>query len=264
MQCSRCGATISSDDERCARCGALAAVLVSAPPLLPDAQGIPVARFSPTPAGAPAAPEPYLSAETGLPLPLGRGTAGLRLLLPLPTKRRAGPSLWTSMIFTLFVAGGLATGVLALTGVLSLPLLPGAKGTSSQIPVPPSATATPACLISSVVSTASAALSSAQLASGVRDEAAQDFRPVDNVSTFHAGTRAYLTFEIVTPATGTAEVTFCTPDGSIPGTLEIPAKSGGRYAQFSLLLPQRPLGDCVATLKWNGAVAASLPFTVEP
>lgn len=224
-----------------------------------------MAQFRPTPVGAPVSPEPYGSAAQAVPFPLPRKTAGLRIVVPLPPlppRRRAGIALATSIVLALFVAAGLATGVLVLMGWLPLPRFPG--GGTSLSPAVPSATATPVCAISAPVIAAKAALASAQLTTGVRDEQGQDFRPVDNVTTFHAGTRAFITFQIFTQEAGTAEVTFCTPAGTIPGTLAIPAGSSGRYAQFSLLLPPQPLGDCVATLEWNGAVAASLPFTVEP
>jgi hypothetical protein len=47
--------------------------------------------------------------------------------------------------------------------------------------------------------------------------------------------------------------------------LEIPAGSQERYAQFSTrFAPQDAASVGVVTLTWNGAVAASLPFTVDP
>lgn len=264
MHCARCGTALAIDDKRCPQCGAHSGALAGAPPLRPDAQGIPIARFRPTPAGPPTAPEPYLSAGTPLPLPVARKTAALRIVPPVPATRHTRMALWSSVILALFVFAGLATGALVLTGTLPLPLVSGRSSTPIQSLRTPGATATPVCAIVAPVAAATAALASAQLTTGVRDEQTQDFRPIDNVTTFHAGARAFITFQIVTQAAGIAEVTFCTPQGTIPGTLYIPAGSRGRYAQFSLLLPQEPLGDCVATLEWNGAAAASLPFSVEP
>jgi hypothetical protein len=161
----------------------------------------------------------------------------------------------------MFVVAGLLLGMLALSGVLALPPLLSGNNPGRTTAIPTDAPESD-CGVASVDPAAAQALAHAQLTTGVRDEQSQDFRPVDNVSSFHAGSRAFITFAVGTQDGGTAGVTFCTPLGLFPGTLTIPPGSRGRYAQFSLVTPQEALGGGVATLTWNGAVAASLPFTI--
>jgi hypothetical protein len=157
--------------------------------------------------------------------------------------------LWTQL------AGGIARDALPF-------LFPAATPTYTQ--EIPTATTPLACERSPVDSTAAAALANAQLTTGVRDAAKQDYRPIDAVTRFTTGQQAYLTFKIVTTQGGTAGVSFCTPSGRTPGMLEIPAGSQERYAQFSTRFAPQNAGGGVVTLTWNGAVAASLPFTVDP
>ncbi len=140
------------------------------------------------------------------------------------------------------------------------PLLSGAN--QGQLTAIPTDTPEFDCGVASADPAAAQALSHAQLTTGVRDEQTQDFRPIDDVSSFHASARAFITFAVGTLDGGMAGVTFCTPVGTFPGTLTIPPDSRGRYAQFSLILPKGALGAGVVTLTWNGAVAASLPFTI--
>jgi hypothetical protein len=112
---------------------------------------------------------------------------------------------------------------------------------------------------------AAAALTNAQLTTGVRDAGKQDYRPIDSVNHFTVGQTAYLTFKIATAQAGAAGVSFCAPSGVVPGSLDIPAGSSERYAQFSTrFTPQDVSSAAVVTLTWNSAVAASLEFTVGP
>ncbi len=119
----------------------------------------------------------------------------------------------------------------------------------------------PTCLVAPVAAAAKE-LTQATLTTGLRAPETQDFRPVDSVTIFHAGHRAYITFLVATATAGTVGVTFCTPAGQIPGALDVPARSNGHYAQFSVVLDAVHAGPGVVTLTWDGAVAASLPFTV--
>jgi hypothetical protein len=255
----------NQESERCPDCGALAVASASAPPFLPDQYGVPVARFSPTSAGPPIAPEPYLPLTTSedespWSARAQRPSARLRIMLPQPSPRRLRLPIGLTVLLAVLVLAGLAAGVIARDDGLDLQLfLPPA----SQVqPTDPPPTATPACLIGTISPDAAAVLSQATLTTGLRDPAAQDYRPVDSVTAFQAGQRAYITFQIATTQAGIAGVTFCTPAGQIPGILEIPAHSNGHYAQFSLPLDAATAGPCVVTLTWNGAVAASLPFTI--
>jgi hypothetical protein len=172
------------------------------------------------------------------------------------------------LALTLLVVAGLAVGLWAQRagGRVrdALPFLfPPATATFTQ--EIPTATSPVACTIAIVDPAAAAALANAQLTTGVRDAAKQDYRPIDSVTRFTAGQPAYLTFKIITAQAGTAGVSFCTPSGSLPGSLDVPAGSAKRYAQFSTrFLPQDAGSAGVVTLTWNGAIAASLSFTVDP
>lgn len=270
--CARCGSAVSASDERCPRCGALAAAPSAAPPLLPDTQGIPVLHFSPTAFGPPVAPEPYLGLDRpGERLDVRHAPyprTQLRVVLPQPVYRRSESYPRLVLILTALavtclaalVLAGLLVGLLVGMGALTVP--PGFAPGGVPPVAAPTATATPSCATASADPAAAQALSHAQLTTGLRDEPGQDFRPVDDVNTFHIGTRAYITFQIATAQAGTIDVTFCTPAGRIPGSLDVPAGSTGRYAQFSILLQPSQIGAGVATLTWDGVVAASLPFTV--
>jgi hypothetical protein len=119
------------------------------------------------------------------------------------------------------------------------------------------------CSAPEIVPSAAATLSHVQMTTGLRDPAARDFRPVDNVTSFRVGQRAYITFQIATPQAGTVDATFCTAAGNFPGTLAIPAKATGLYGQFSIDLTTESAGPGLATLRWDGAPAASVAFTVS-
>jgi hypothetical protein len=172
------------------------------------------------------------------------------------------------LALTLLVVAGLGIGLGAQQagGRVrdALPFLfPPATATFTQ--EVPTATSQVACTIAIVDPAAAAALSNAQLTTGVRDAAKQDYRPIDSVKRFTVGLPAYLTFKIATAQAGTAGVSFCTPSGALPGVLEIPAGSQERYAQFLTRFAPQDAGSVgVVTLTWNGAVAASLAFTVDP
>lgn len=280
--CARCGAVLDDEareGERCPSCGALVAAASGAPPFLPDPYGVPVARFYPASAGPPVAPEPYLPVDPSLDPSLDapddmapvfarppRPSARLRIMLPQPQPRRGS---WLSLTLTAVLT--LSLGALVIAGLLA-GTFARADGAGHWLGLPPSGnaeptdpapTATPVCLVQPIFAAAATALTQATLTTGLRNPATQDFRPVDSVRTFQAGQTAYVTFQIATTQAGTAGVAFCTSAGQIPGTLDVPAHSNGHYAQFSLPLDATGTGTGVVTLTWNGAVAASLPFTIE-
>jgi hypothetical protein len=252
--------------ERCPRCGELAAALTSAPPFIPDPQGVPVVRYRPATVGPPVAPEPYLHAGYARDdTQVRRHLARMRIVFPQPRPRRARAGIYAGLTLLLaaLVLVGLAAGVLARGTGLLLPLGPLPLGAPQQHRDPsPPPTATPSCPVAPVDTAAAQRIAEATLTTGLRAPESQDYRPVDSVSTFRAGQRAYITYLVKTAEAGTVDVTFCTPAGAIPGTLDVPAGSAGRYGQFSLVLDANLAGPAVATLTWNGAVAASLPFTV--
>ncbi len=263
MRCVRCGAVLAPESERCPRCGALTAAVASAPPFVPDPHGVPVLRFSPASAGPPVAPDPHVHPERAADdAYVHRTLARLRMVLPEPRQRRSRRRLYAGLtaLLAVLVLAGLGAGVLARSGGLVLQFEPLPFAGAQQKP-DPAPTATPSCLVAPVAAAAAQALTQATLTTGLRAPESQDFRPVDSVTMFHVGHRAYITFLIATATAGTVGVTFCTPAGQIPGALDVPARSNGHYAQFSVVLDAAHAGPGVVTLTWNGAAAASLPFT---
>jgi hypothetical protein len=265
-RCPRCGSAARAGDERCPRCGALLASVLSAPPFAESASGIPIQRFASSVAGPPIAPEPFAQpdrltiAASPRPRILSYG-----VVRPL-TRRKSRVGMFSLLALVILVIAGLAIGVGAqrASGLArdALPFLfPPATATFTQ--EVPTATSPIVCTSATVDPIAAAALTNAQLTTGVRDASKQDYRPIDSVTRFTAGQQAFLTFKIATAQAGTANVSFCAPSGVVPGTLAIPAGSQERYAQFSTRFLTQDAGDAVVTLTWNGAVAASLPFTVD-
>jgi hypothetical protein len=266
-RCPRCGSAAREEDERCPRCDALLAAIAPAPPFADDASGVPVQRFASSLAGPPTAPEPFVHPDR---LPLFTG-AGLPIEASEAThpiarrKNRAG--LLSLLALIALVGAGLAVGVVAqraggLTrGALPFLLPPATATFTEAVPTP---TSPVICAIASADAAAARALTNAQLTTGVRDAAKQDYRPIDATSRFTVGQLAYLTFKIATPQAGTAGVSYCAPSGRVPGTLAVPAGSQQRYAQFSTRFAPQDVGGGVVTLTWNDAVAASLAFTVVP
>jgi hypothetical protein len=120
----------------------------------------------------------------------------------------------------------------------------------------------PACPAPPTRSGATHALTDAALASALRDPAHQDYRPASPITTFQAGQAAYLTFRIAGNTPGSATVLFCAPGAAIRGELTVPSNATGRFAQFSAVFTPASAGHGVATLSWNGQVAATLPFTI--
>jgi hypothetical protein len=267
LRCPRCGSAARVGDERCPRCGALLESVLSAPPYIEDA-GVPIQRFATSVAGPPIPPEPFAQPDRLHILPSARPRIlSYGVVRPLKYRRRSRAGLFSLLALITLVIAGLAIGVGAqrLGGLArdNLPFLfPAATATFTQ--EIPTATVPVACAVVTVDPTAAAALTSAQLTTGVRDASKQDYRPIDSVRRFTTGQQAYLTFKIATAQAGKAGVSFCAPSGVVPGLLDIPAGSQERFAQFSTRFAPQDAGVAVVTLTWNGAVAASLPFTVDP
>jgi len=265
VRCPRCGSAARGEDERCPRCGALLGAPLAAPPLATDPSGVPVQAFVFSLAGPPVAPEPFAHPDRLDLRPRERPRIlSYGVVRPLARRKRAG--LVSILALVGLVISGLGIGVWAqATGAHAFFTLP-FFAAATQIPPPATATATVpiACPLATVDLRAARALTNAQLTTGVRDAARQDFRPIDATTRFVVGQQAYVTFKIATAQPGVAGVSFCAPSGSVPGTLEIPAGSQERYAQFSTRFALQDAGSGVVTLTWNGAVAASLPFTVDP
>jgi hypothetical protein len=241
--------------------------VLSAPPLAENGAGIPIQRFISSVSGPPVAPEPFAQPDrlniTGSPRPRILSYGVVRPL----TRRKSRAGLFSLLALVILVIAGLAIGVGAqrASGLArdALPFLfPPATVTFTQ--EIPTATIPVLCTSATVDRIAAAALTNAQLTTGVRDASKKDYRPIDSVTRFAAGQQAYLTFRIATAQAGTANVSFCTPSGVIPGILDIPSGSQERYAQFSARFAPQDVGAAVVTLTWDGAVAASLPFMVDP
>jgi hypothetical protein len=269
MRCAKCGKSIPPGVDQCPECGSFLGAVAGAVPLVPDPSGVPVAQFAPSTHGPPSSREPYSSATITY-APPRRG--GYRPIdappIPARKKRPSGAArliLVVLALLTLALVGGLALArQMPAFGPLS-PHSPQA-GTGPQAPVTaaPTATPPPTCPNATPDAAAARALTRAQLTSKLRDAAKKDYRPTDSVTTAHAGQPVYLTFRIATAARGTATVLFCLPQGQVPGIVAIPARSSGRYGQFTLQLPPGTSGEGTAILAWNGQTAAIVRFSVVP
>jgi hypothetical protein len=269
MRCSRCGAILPVGAPQCGQCGAAALPQAAHAPA-----GIPVTRYVPSAYGPPVATMPQppheVPVETASQTRPVRRMAGYRpVMLPSPPRARArGRASRTLWLLALTALLALAVGLLAYARGL-LPLRPGPSlfGQGRASPALASHVAMPsptvACPLAAVDPAADGRLAHVQLATAVHDAAAHDYRPVDSISTVHAGTPAYLTFMIGTAQPGTVGIALCTAGGHIQGALEVTAGSAGRYGEFTLDMTPEDVGSGVATVTWNGAVVASLRFTVE-
>ncbi|MEO7003689.1 MAG: hypothetical protein ABI068_17815, partial [Ktedonobacterales bacterium] len=238
--------------------------------LVVGAGGVPVARYVPSIYGAPVGPDRLRADEVAAGSPLVARTVGYRpVWLPPPIVQPARRRLPRAVkplaaMVVLLVALALVAQVVATAqgasyhlGPLTLGAVPHA--THHAIPTP---TATLTCALPVLDPTARRALTQAQLTTGVRNLRAKDYRPVNSVSSFTIGQQAYLTFKVTSNVAGTASVAFCTPQQTFTGVLPIPARSANRYAEFSMTVAAQNVGQCVAVLRWQGDVAAVLPFTI--
>jgi hypothetical protein len=277
MHCVDCGESLPTAAARvCPRCGA---PVTATPPTLPTAAtrpatrresaGVPADHYVPSQYGPPVVSErsPYTMARP-IEIPRVRRPIGYRPIVPPPPppqRRRAGCTGVALLCLALVVLAAVAVALASGKGTWQL----GAFGAHSAFvptstPVRPTATAAPACPSVPVDGSAAAHLSHVQMTTALRDAARQDYRPLDNVTTFHPGHHAYITFQLATAAAGTVDVTFCTPHGNTLGTLRVPPGSSGRFGEFSTALDTADVGTGIAALSWNGSVAAVVRFTVSP
>ncbi len=280
MQCVECGAPVPPRATHCPRCGA---PIPQTEPTLPTAAtrpaaqsgpfGVPADRYVPSQYGPPVLAErsPYTLSRPAE-VPRVRRPIGYRPIVPPPPPppHRQGGCLRVALVCAILVA----LSVLAITVVSGHagswqigPFGPFGVHTSfvpTSTPARPRATVVPACASPHVDALAATRLSHVQMTTGLENIGSQDYHPRDNVTTFHAGHVAYITFELATASPGTVGVTFCTPGGDTVGTLRVPAGSTGRYGEFSTALETADVGAGVATLTWNGSVAAVVRFTVTP
>ncbi|HLZ22194.1 MAG TPA: hypothetical protein VKQ30_08740 [Ktedonobacterales bacterium] len=269
MRCPRCGAALTEETAVCGRCGnpvaPYGAASASTEPLRTQA-GVPVSAYAPSAFGPPVSGDRDITVVT-LAEESGetRKVYGYRPVdLPPPLPRRGGGRRRIMVIGAAILAALLiAAAALAHGGVgLSLGALP-----TGSAPAQPAATtyatATLTCAPRAVNPTAAKLLAHTQLTTGVRDAAKKDYRPVNSVTTFATSQTIYLTFEIVTSHAGSVSAAFCAPGLQALGRLAIPANSAGRYAEFSVAPGDANIGKATATVLWNGAVAASLPFTIR-
>lgn len=177
---------------------------------------------------------------------------------PPSQRRRSGCLRIAAIAAVVLVLALLATDIVAHGNLQFFGL--GAHPSATAISTRPAVN----CTAQATKPTASQALVHAQLTSGLRNVATKDYRPVDSVTTIRAGQRIYLTFQIATNKAGTVGAEFCTKSEKLPGTLAVPARSSGRYAEFEAVFTSEDVGTSVATLTWNGAVAATKTFTIKP
>jgi hypothetical protein len=283
MQCENCGRPLRPEERICPNCGepvlrdtpydagAAAPVATLPPERRAHASGAPVDPFTPTIYGPPVGPDRYASVYTPPSgAPPQRYVGGYRPLQPLappPVRRRSGCLRGLAALSALIVLVALFVGALAATGQriagVDLGFFHTPKASNVTRPTP---TATPACPAPPIDPQAAAALDEEQLSTGVQGAS---LRPVNQVSTFTAGQTIYLTFHVVTNQAGLVNVAFCT-NGTVNGAkqpINVPAGYSerlGEAARGEFYLPLQPanVGPGLATLTWNGAIAAALPFTV--
>lgn len=258
MRCAICGEQLEEDAPVCSRCGAtVASGLHGAMGV-----GLPTVQLVPSPAGPPVARDVIVGmAPRPVDSPPVQRSRGYRPVVLAPARPRPRPPRRRSLPLTglaLLAVIGLLAGLVARLGGVPLP---GFGATAAQQPTP-TATAVPACQPATITAPAPPALAHLQLATSVRDLAKHDFQPLDSVTTVHPGQLIYATFEIVTQSAGTAGLSLCTPGQRATGTLDVPTRASGRYAQFTLHFSSSDIGKGIVTLTWNGAVTASLPFTI--
>lgn len=263
MRCAQCGADLVTGDRHCGRCGApVSAVGEAGGDTVKLVRGVPVAPQSPSIYGPPIGQETRMGMTEIMEVePPEKHILGYRPFVPPPPppQRRRGGCLRVIVIAAVvLIVAILATDLVAHGNIhfLGLGARPSVVATATRPAI--TCTAQPTKLA------ASQALVQAQLTSGLRDAATKDYRPVNKVTTIRAGQKIYLTFQIATKKAGTAGAEFCTKDQRLQGTLAVPANSNGRYAEFSAPLTSADVGASVATLTWDGAVAATRPFTITP
>lgn len=261
MRCAQCGADLVAGDRHCGRCGAPVPLTGEAgSDTIKLVRGVPVGPQSPSVYGPPIGQETRMGVTELMEIePPEKHILGYRPFVPPPPPppRRAGCLRVVAIAAVVLLLALVATDIVAHGNVLFAGF--GARPAASATATQPANT----CVAQPAKAAASQALTHAQLTSGLRDVAKKDYRPVDNISTTRVGQAVYLTFQIATSKAGTVGVEFCTKGRKLEGTLAVPAKSNGRYAEFSAVFTNADVGASVATLTWDGAVAASKAFTVK-
>ncbi|MFI5272500.1 MAG: hypothetical protein ACHQ4H_05635 [Ktedonobacterales bacterium] len=264
MRCANCGGELRGNEPLCPHCG-----LVREPATGWRAeQGVPVAAYTPSPAGPPVAAQALPTAGNAAPAPevtvtppheMPRLRAGYRPVVlpapPHPRGRPAGRGLLTAL--ALLAVLGLAAGIVARQGHVPIPGL----AVAATQPAPTATTAL-ACLASPIGHFDHAALGAVVMASALRNPGQHDYRPVAAATRFRAGTTAYITFQVLSTSAGNIGVNVCTPGHRLVGPLSIPRGSNGRYAEFPITLVRADAGSGIVTITWDGVVAANLAFTV--
>jgi hypothetical protein len=264
MRCAQCGADLVAGDRHCGRCGAPVPVAGVAGEAGDDTvklvRGVPVGPQAPSVYGPPIGQDTRMGVTEILEVEgPEKHILGYRPFVPPPPPPRSRVGCLRGVVIAAVVllVALVATDFVAHSNVHFLGL--GARPTVTATATRPAV----ACAVQPTKAAAAQALVQAQLTSGLRDEAKKDYRPVDNISAVRVGQKVYLTFQIATNKAGTVGVEFCTKNEKLTGTLAVPAKSNGRYAEFSAVFTSADVGASVATLTWDGAVAASKPFTIK-
>lgn len=270
MQCARCGAALAVGATYCGRCGTAVGSYgepgVGASGVAPRApSGQPITRYTPSPYGPPVGTDHQMTPVTLVEADAEtRRAVGYRPVeLPPPWPQRRSGRRWLALACVVILLALLASTVALAHGGAHLNLGPFHLGSAPVAPASATRTAnTSPCPLRAVDAAAARLIAYPQLATGVRNAAKKDYRPLDNVTAFSSAQTIYLTLEIATSQPGTVEAAFCAPGMQAMGRLAIPAKSAGRYAEFAILPENVSAGRASVTILWNGAVAASLPFTI--
>jgi hypothetical protein len=281
MQCINCGRPLQPGETVCPNCGE---------PVLYNVQSATYPDDAPTwqsggDHGREWPSDPNLPTIYGPPIGPDRygrtGAAASAAPVARPTSRAAAPppSTWRPAR-----RAGRLRGIAALTALgLAIALFVGAFVASGQgldktlgfgtsphhqpaATAGPTSTPTPPCPLPAVDPQSALDLTNVQLATGVRDAAGNDLRPIDNTATFVVGQSPYVTFQIATNQAGTIGATFCANGLSIPGNpLNVPRRYAGARGEFHYPSPLAAanVGPGAVVLTWNGVVAAALPFTVR-
>lgn len=247
----------------CVRCGLAANTHPGAAPWRTGDDGAPAARFEPGLTGTPISPEPYLiTARLGERLAIAAHPVVASWAEAPASARQRSQTRWRArLVLALLAAVALGSlgGVVAhrlATPAIGMALTPGAA----------LATAAPAraCPGTAIDAAAAKAVDQATLTTGLRNADARDFRPIDAVRSFEVGQTAYITVRIVSARAGTLGLALCTPGREITSAVAVPAHSQGAYAHFPLTMSAADLGRCLASITWEGSVAAALPFVTRP
>lgn len=260
MRCAQCGADLVAGDRHCGRCGEPVPLGETGSDTVKLVRGVPVGPQAPSVYGPPIGQETRMGVTELMEIePPEKHILGYRPFVPPPPPppRRAGCLRVVAIAAVVLLLALVATDIVAHGNLhfAGFGARPAATATATQ----PAVT----CVAQPTKAAASQTIAHVQLTSGLRDEAKKDYRPVDNISVVRVGQTVYLTFQIATSKAGTIGMEFCTKRGKLEGTLAVPAKSSGRYAEFSAAFTSADVGTSVATLTWDGAVAATKTFTIK-